>query len=321
VRRDGELPLAVPDARVLRVLTRTMRALLCLLVAAVVTAGAGQSPELPVFSSQSAELVVLPVTVVDDDGGFVSDLPRASFTVYDDDRAQPVALFSNEDTPVTVGLVIDSSSSMGGKMGEVIVAALAFARTSNPEDEVFALEFNDGVRDAIPGAPLFATDLARLQRALASMRPEGRTALYDAVVAGLNRVGQGTRPRKILILISDGGDNASTTTRDEVLERARGADATMYTIGLFTDHDLDRDVGVLKKFARATGGQTFLPRAPADLLADCRRIAREIRAGYTIAFVPPEHDGSYHRVRVAVQSERKLHVRTRPGYVAGRAPD
>jgi Ca-activated chloride channel homolog len=273
----------------------------------------------PVFRSTSSELVVLPVVVTDDRGQFVSELDRSNFTVFDNGRATPVELFTNEDTPVTVGLVLDTSSSMRAKLGEVIAATMRFANSSHPQDELFVIRFNDDVRHALRDHRfLLASDSSALESALTSLVPEGRTALYDALMAGLDHLDNGTRARKILIAISDGGDNASRATLDRVLERARKSNATIYTIGIFDRNDPDRNPDVLKSLAEATGGERFLPRSAGPLVLACERIAREIRSGYTIGYTPPFRDGAYHRVRVVVESpDRKLRIRTRPGYFAG----
>jgi len=275
------------------------------------------------FRSGSSELVVLPVVVTDTQGRYISDLDRERFTVFDNGRRVPIDLFTNEDTPLTIGLIIDASGSMRLKMAEVVSASLAFARLSNPQDEVFAIRFNDDVQNVIRDRQfLLAQDLAALNAALRSMRPDGRTALYDALMAGIEQLALGSRARKVLVVISDGGDNASEATLDHVLARARESNAAIYTIGVFDANDLDRNPGVLKSLARATGGERFLPRSPGDLLQACERIAREIRSGYTIGYVPPDRDGSYHRVRVDVQpsTSQKTKIRTRPGYfAAGRA--
>jgi VWFA-related protein len=257
--------------------------------------------------------------VTDKRGQFVADLTRDQFVVYDNGRRVPIDFFSNEDAPVAVGLVIDASGSMGLKIGEVVAAALRFASLSNPDDELFALRFNDDVRDAVSDHRfLRASDRDALESALLTVRPQGRTALYDALVAGLEHLDESTRARKVLILISDGGDNASRATLDGVLARARASNATIYAIGLFDRDDPDKNPGVLKKLAHTTGGERFLPRSGGPLIAACERIAREIRSGYTIGYAPPDRDGAYHRVRVEVEArERRLDVRTRPGYFAG----
>ncbi len=281
-----------------------------------------QDPQAaPSFRSASSELVVLPVVVTDKPDQYVADLHQERFTVYDNGRKVPVEFFSGEDTPVTVGLVIDASGSMRKKLGDVIAASSAFVRSSNPDDELFAVYFNDDVRDALADRGMFlARDAAALHRALNALVPEGRTSLYDGLIRGLDRLKSGTRGRKALVLVSDGGDNASQTTLPQVLERARSSNAPIYTIGVFDEMDLDKNPGVLKTLAEATGGERFLPRSAGPLLSACQHIAREIRSGYTIGYVPPDRDGAFHRVRVEVSSEgpRKLTVRTRPGYFAAR---
>ncbi len=286
-----------------------------MLVSAAALSGRAQGP---VFESASTDLVVLPVTVFDRDGHLVASLTRDDFLVFDNGRRQEIALFNSEDTPVTVGLVIDDSRSMTTKMPGVIAAAATFARSSNPQDELFAIAFNDTVVNAIPGRPLAAADVPALQRRLEALVPDGRTALYDATLAGIERVRAGTSPRKVLIVLSDGGDNASAARLKDVLARARQADVTIYTIGLFDETDFDRNPGVLKALAHETGGSAFMPETPSGLLRVCRRIAHEIRSGYTLAFAPPDHDGAYHKVTVHVRApegERYI-ARTRPGYVA-----
>jgi VWFA-related protein len=134
---------------------------------------------------------------------------------------------------------------------------------------------------------------------------------------GLDHLATGSRPRKVLVVISDGGDNASDATLDAVLARARASNAAIYTIGIFDPDDMDKNPGVLKSLANTTGGERFLPRSPGELLTACETIAREIRGGYTIGYVPPARDGAYHRIKVEVDSPaRRLNIRTRPGYFA-----
>lgn len=302
--------------------SRTARCVVLIVLSILTCPGSGESSGRTQYKSTSSELVVLPVVVTDRPDHFVADLTREEFAVFDNGRPVPIDFFSNEDTPVTVGLIIDASGSMRHKMGEVIAASMAFAKSSNPNDELFAIRFNDDVRDAISSRPfLAASDLADLQRALQSVVTEGRTALYDALVAGLDQLERGTRPRKALVVISDGGDNASRATLNEVLARARASNAAIYTIGIFDQADLDQNPRVLKSMARASGGERFLPRSPGPLLTACEHIAREIRSGYTIGYVPPDRDGAFHRIRVTVSTSerRRLTVRTRPGYFASPA--
>jgi Ca-activated chloride channel homolog len=274
----------------------------------------------PSFRSTSSELVVLPVVVTDKQNRYVSDLGREQFVVFDNGRKVAVEFFTNEDAPATIGLVVDASGSMRKKLGEVLTAALAFAKTSNPQDELFALRFNDDVRSAVAERRfLLAEDLAALEQAIGSMRAEGRTSLYDALIAGMDQLRDGSRARKALVVISDGGDNASRATLDQVLARARDSNAAIYTVGIFDADDMEKNPGVLKSLAQLTGGERFLPRSPGELVQACLRIAREIRSGYTLGYAPPDRDGAFHRIRVEVASAdpRRLKVRTRPGYFAG----
>jgi Ca-activated chloride channel family protein len=271
------------------------------------------------YRSTSSELVVLPVLVTDRPDHYVANLGRDQFTVFDNGRRVPVEFFSAEDTPVTVGLVIDASSSMRHKLQDVIGGASAFAKASNQNDEFFALSFSDDVREVTPGGTFIpARDQPALNRALGSLMAEGRTSLYDALAQALSRLSAGSRPRRALVLVSDGGDNASSTTLGEVLAAAKLSSAVIYTIGMFDELDLEKNPKVLKNLASATGGARFLPRSANEFLHDCLRIAREIRQGYTLAYVPPDRDGSFHRVHVEATdgAGRKLNVRTRPGYVA-----
>jgi Ca-activated chloride channel family protein len=289
-----------------------------MLVAALL-AGTVSAQQQPHFSSASSDLVVLAASVTDKDGGFVPDLEQSRFTVFDNGQRQPTAFFSSEDTPVSVGLIIDNSGSMRAKAGAIVAATLAFARDSHPDDELFALAFNDGVQEVVQGRRfLLASDLTALHAAMATLRPDGRTSLYDAIMAGLDRFDETSRARKVLIVMSDGGDNESTATLEGVLERARRSDATIYTIGLFASDDPDANPGVLKQLAQTTGGERFLPQSEGPLLLACQQIARDIRSAYTIAFEPSKLDGTYHKIRVEIDrgNGRRLNVRTRPGYVA-----
>jgi Ca-activated chloride channel family protein len=296
-----------------------LRAVLALFVALGAPAPAAAQPTgLPSFRS-SSELVVLPVTVTDRRGAFISGLPLERFTVRDNGLPQAVSFFSNADAPVSVALVIDSSGSMRGKLGHVIAAAHAFARASNPEDDLLAIEFNDRVRDALDGRKIRASDAAELDAALRTMAPSGQTALYDAVLTGLERLETAAHSRKALILLSDGGDNAShSATLDQVLRRAAASNITIYAIGLFDRGAPDTNPGVLNRLAKATGGERFLPASPGVLLKACERIARAIRSGYLLGYSPPARDGLFHRVEIRVHDldGRKLDVHTRLGYTA-----
>ena len=273
--------------------------------------------------SVDVALVVLHATVSDRQGGFVSDLGERDFEVYEDGVPQSIRLFSNEDVPVTVGLVVDHSTSMRPKLAEVTAAARAFVRSSNRDDEMFVVNFNESVSLGLPGAFRFTDSTAELGDAIAAMPTEGRTALYDAIAKALEELQAGTRDKKVLIVVSDGGDNASAQSLAQVMELAGKSSAVVYTVGIFDESDEDRNPGVLKRLAQATGGEAFLPDRIGDVPAICERIARDIRHQYTIGYVPINlaHDGAYHAIRVLARAQGhhdKLSVRTRTGYISER---
>ena len=276
------------------------------------------------FSVQS-DLVVLHVTVRDRRGAYVTDLQRDAFEVFDEGQRRPIQLFADTDTPVTVGLLIDSSDSMRPARELVIAAAAAFAEASHPQDEILALAFNERVRAALPPEEPFTSDANTLRAALdRSIGARGRTALYDAVLEGLDYLSRGTRARRVLVVVSDGGDNASRASREEVFRKAQEHNAMIYTLALRDPAFLrDGNPGLLRDLAEVTGGASFRPDDLSEVETALRDIARDIRHTYTIGYEPAQvdRDGTYHRVRVEVESPdgRRLRVRSRSGYVAGSA--
>jgi VWFA-related protein len=275
------------------------------------------------FSSRS-ELVVLRVCVVDRRAGFVSGLPREAFAVNEDGRPQPIEFFENEDTPVTVGLLIDSSGSMQPRRESVIAAGMAFADSSHPADELFTLNFNENVWPGLPPDHPFTSDHDELRRALARSTARGQTALFDAIAMGLRHLDGGHRTRKVLVVVSDGGDNASRTRFDEVLDAALRKDVVIYAIGIYDPNDHDARPGLLRQLADATGGEAFFPRATVEVTPLLERIARDIRSSYTVGYAPPAGAPANRRrsVRVDVRSPdgRKLAVRARSSYIAPSGP-
>jgi VWFA-related protein len=268
-----------------------------------------------------ANLVVLDVSVADASGGFVSGLTKDDFRIVENGKAQTIASFSHADEPVTAGLVIDNSGSMRPKREAVNRAALAFIDASNADDEIFVTHFNDRVHPSLPSGVPFTGDRAVLMRALLAGPAQGRTALYDAMVDSLRELEAGHQRRKCLLLISDGGDNASHRQAPDVVDTLRGSLATIYTIGIFDDDDEDRNPRVLKRLAEISGGQSFFPKELGQVDEICRRIAADIRNRYTIAYVPSaEASNTIRKIRVEIQTEkhRKLIVHARTSY---RFPD
>ena len=266
------------------------------------------------------DLVVLNATVHDRKGGFVTGLRKENFRVFENGVLQEIRVFQHEDVPVTVGLIVDNSGSMVRKRTEVTAAALAFVRSSNPRDQMFVVNFNERVSFGLPDTELFSASTSELDQALNGVPANGRTALYDAIEAGLKHLMKATLDKKVLIVISDGGDNASRRTLSQVIESAGRSDAIIYTIGLFDEYDEDRNPGVLRQIARATGGEAFLPNEISKIVPICERIAQDIRNQYTIGYVPSNQnlDSSYRTITVTAtgQHGEKALVRTRAGYVA-----
>ena len=283
-----------------------------------------QSPE-SLHISVDVALVVLHATVTDRQGGFASNLVEQDFEVYEDSVRQRIRLFQHEDTPVTVGLVVDHSGSMGPKIAEVIVAARSFVQSSNPEDQMFVVNFNENVKLGLPEAIRFTANSAELERAIGKPPANGQTALYDAIAKALEQLQLGSRDKKVLIVVSDGGDNASMRSDlAQVVNMAERSSAIIYTIGVFDKEDPDQNPRVLKRLAAATGGEAFLPERLSEVVAICERIARDIRHQYTFGYVPSNlaRDGAYRAIRVVARAKGhgKLSVRTRTGYRVGGEP-
>ncbi len=279
--------------------------------------------ETPVFSAHS-ELVVLHVTVRDRRGAYVRDLVQDAFAVVEDAQAQNVKFFSNTDTPVTVGLLVDGSASMYGNRQLAIAGAVEFVNASGPDDEMFALAFNERVTPALPDGAPFTRDgnVIRdgLERAIIA---RGRTALYDAISAGVDQLSRGSRERKVLVVLSDGGDNASRTSRERAVRKAQTSNAVIYTIALIEPGMRGTNPELLEQLSESTGGRAFRPSRAKDLPGILRDIALEIRHTYTIGYASTNtaRDGAFRRVRVVVTAPpgRPLVVRSRTGYVAGQS--
>jgi Ca-activated chloride channel homolog len=279
--------------------------------------GADQRPTISVETN----LVMLPVTVVDRRGEFVAGLTADQFTVYDNGQPQPIQFFTSEEMTATVGIVVDCSTSMRARRDDVTAAATAFAESAHPLDEMFSVNFNEAVWPGLPPGVIFAANVDQLHRALARAPANGMTALFDAVDRALDHLQFGTRDRKALILVSDGGDNASTQTLPAVVERARRSNAVIYSVTIVDPDSRDARPDVLKKLARETGGDVFAPRRAADVVKAFTRIGQEIRTGYMLGFSPPTvANGGFRTIRVVADSGdgRPLIVRTRAGYYAGR---
>jgi VWFA-related protein len=260
--------------------------------------------------------VVLHATVRNRKGTPVAGLSANDFQVFEDRVPQPIRHFSHEDIPVTVGLVIDNSGSMRPKRAEVIAAALAFASSSNPKDEMFLVNFNEHVSLGLSPKTPFTDQRDQLKVAMSTVMSDGRTALYDAVAVALEHLKDGSRDKKVLIIVSDGADNASKQTKSQMMNLAKQSDAIIYALGIYEADDPDRNPGVLSELTKMTGGQAYFPEELKDVLPISERIAHEIRNQYTIVYSPTnqKQDGTYRLI--GVRAIDGMRVITRAGYIA-----
>ncbi len=267
--------------------------------------------------SDNVDLVLLDVSVKDPHGGYVTGLKQDNFQVFEDGHRRRISQFASVDTPVTVGLVVDNSGSMRTKRPEVILAGLAFAKESNPQDEFFVINFNNSVTRGLPASMMFTDNLQILRRALYFGEATGQTALYDAVAYALNHLEFGQRDKRTLIIVSDGGDNVSDVTLGELMKLIESSRATIYTVGLLDPQNHDLNPGVLRKMAAVSGGEFFQPSQLSDIIPVFNRISKDIRNRYTIGYVPDETNDRrvIRMVKVAATGNgRKLLVRTRRAY-------
>jgi len=276
------------------------------------------------------DLVVLHVTVADDKGQFVPGLAEDDFRVTEDKIEQKISFFSSQDIPVTMGLVIDSSGSMKEKRDQVDAAAMTFVKTSNPQDEEFLVDFNDEFYLDTEGD--FTNDRDKIEAQLASINQGGSTAFYDAIIASLEHLKKGHKDKRVLLVVTDGEDDASRKTFEDAIRAAQQSDATIYPIGVFSEDDRKNDkkgvrtaTRVLKQLAEATGGEAYFPADLAQVVPICEQVAQEIRNQYTIGYYPSntKKDGTFRSIQVQLTSPKgygKLSVRTRSGYYAQQAP-
>jgi len=298
----------------------TWRRVGLLLLGFVAGAGAiGAAPQTT-FKSDT-HLVVLHVNVFDEGSDAVPDLPQAAFRVFEDGQPQEITFFSSADVPVAVGLVLDASGSMISRHPIVHAGGEAFVRTSHPEDELFVVTFNESVRFSLSPTLPFTSNPAVLRAVLAQYHAGGRTALHDAVVAALDHLERSTHQKRVLVVLSDGKDNASRRTRDEMLDRVKRSNAIVYTVSNASRQTgVETDPRLLRRLADGSGGVAYFPDSDTEVIKNFEEIAGNIRRGYLIGYVPrnAEHDGRFRSVRVMVQApdRKRLTARSREGYEA-----
>lgn len=274
-------------------------------------AGPGVVPSRPSNIRIDKTLVLINVTVTDPLNRIVTGLEKQHFRLFEDKIEQQITQFSSEDAPISIGLVFDTSGSMGSKLQKSRQAAAEFFKTANPADEFFLVQFNDRPELSVP----FTTDTDRLQSTLTFSQSRGRTALLDSVYLAMHEMKKAHNPRKALLIISDGGDNSSRYTETEIKNAVREADVQIFAIGIFESFgnrgrtpEEAAGPGLLNELAEQTGGREYSVENVAELPDIAAKIGVELRNEYILGYTPKnrERDGKYRRVSVKLNQPRGL---------------
>jgi len=263
-------------------------------------------------------LVALYASVVDRHGNLLTDLTREDFTVLENSEEQEIRGFGREDVPVSIGLIIDNSGSMRDKRTAVEQAALVLVDNSNPEDEVFIVNFNDEAYLDVP----FTSDIDKMEQGLARIDSRGGTAMRDALSMSIDHlVDNAERDKKVLLVVTDGNDNTSGATLEELVRKAQQSEVLVYAIGLLNQEqrrERRRAQRALDALTEASGGLAYYPAEVAEVEQLCVQVAHEIRNQYVITYSPSnqELDGTFRRIQVRVEGRNRAQVRTRTGYYA-----
>ena len=301
---------------------RPPRNLGILLLAGIAAFAQAQAPpalqnDVPLYRAD-ARLVVLHASVVDKNGRLLTNIPQSAFKIFEDGVEQPLRLFRREDVPVSMGIIVDNSGSMSSKKAKVAAAALDLVKQSNPEDEVFIVNFND---DAHFDQPL-TNDIKKLQAALARMEARGGTAMRDALSKSIDYVKKnGKKDKKVLVVITDGNDNSSDISLEVLLRQAHDSEVLIYSIGLLNEEEAREARSAkraLKSLADASGGLDYYPKSLSDVEEITPRVAHEIRNQYILGYTSSNQvfDGSFRQIKVTVTGFGRPTVRTRNGYYA-----
>lgn len=275
------------------------------------------SDDTPVFTSDS-RLVVVHASVLDKNGKLVTNLTEPAFKVFENGVEQPLKIFRHEDIPVTMGVIIDNSGSMRDKRAKVGAAALDMIRASNPQDEVFVVNFND---DAYLDQSM-TSDVKKLEEALERYDTKGGTAMRDAIGMSMDySKDKGKRDKKVLVVITDGNDNTSLASLEDLVRKSQQSDILIYSIGIFNEEEpreAKKAKRALHDLAVASGGLDYYPKDIEEIDRITPEIAKEIRNQYTLAYTPtnPTLDGTFRKIQVTVNASSKVTVRTRNGYYA-----
>jgi VWFA-related protein len=272
--------------------------------------------------STDVRRVVCPTSVVDKNGHLVTNLTKSNFTVYENNVQQTITGFKHEDVPVSMGLIIDNSGSMREKRKKVEKAALDLVIASNKDDEGFVVNFNDTPYLDLPGEKNFTSDIEEMKQALARIDSRGGTAMRDAIRVSLDHMkSYAKRDKKVLVVITDGVDNASMINLETLVKVTQQMGVLIYCVGLLTEEDR-RDAKKaqreLQTLTEATGGESFFPKELAEVDTIAQQVAHDIRNQYTIEYSPSDTalDGKFRAIKITVNTPGRPNVRTRSGYYA-----
>src|SRR5438093_3941941 len=274
----------------------------------------------------NVDLVVLHTTVIDDRQRFADGLKPENFRVFEDKVEQKLSVFKREDVPVSMGLVIDNSGSMRDKRPRVNEAAITLVQASNPQDEAFVVNFNDDFYLDLDKD--FTSSIPELKEALERIDSRGSTALYDAILGSLDHLKKASKDKKVLLVVTDGEDNASRNSLEKMIREIQKTDTVIYTIGLLGQEnkkEAKRARKVLEQISAASGGLAYFPENVDDVHNICEQVAHDIRNQYILAYYPTNtrRDGTFRSIQVEVIPPRgrgKLIARTRNGYYAPGGP-
>jgi Ca-activated chloride channel family protein len=281
-----------------------------------------QQREGPAIFRSDTRLVVCHTTVVDKTGHLVTTLTKDQFTVLEDGKPQDIKVFRREDIPVSLGLIVDNSGSMRDKRAKVEAATLALIKDSNPEDEVFVVNFNDEAFLDLPHNKDFTNNVKELEEALTRVDSRGGTAMRDAVRMSIDHLKEkAKKDKKALVAVTDGNDNSSVVTLENLVKAAQQSEVLVYSIGILGEEErreAQRAQRALKALAEATGGEAFFPKELGDVDKVAHQVARDIRNQYTIEYTPSNTamDGTFRRIEIKVNAPGNLRVRSRSGYYA-----
>lgn len=262
--------------------------------------------------------VVLHATVVDKSGRLLTNLTQKAFHVYENGAEQPIKKFLREDVPVSMGLIVDNSGSMRTKRQRVEASALALVKASNPQDEVFIVNFND---EAFLDQP-FTSDIKELERGLAKIDSRGGTAMRDAIRMSIDYLKENAKKdKKVLVVVTDGDDNNSSGTLENLVKAAQQSEVLIYTVGLLSEEEkreAKRATRALNAIADATGAKSYYPKELKDVDGVCQQVAHDIRSQYILEYSPINSalDGSFRQIKVVANGPNHPVVRTRSGYYA-----